>query len=345
MHNQKHTAVGTTVVWQDGSASVRRILQPIAILFMSSFRLRSILFTLVIVTSAVLFGGSRVIAADGASGKPTIFVLGDSTARNNGNGRSGQPIVGWGTPLADYFDSAKISVANVAHAGTSSRTYYNNTNDWPSVLPRIKAGDFMLIVFGINDGGPPRAVRDRGSIPGIGDETVDLKRDDGTVETAHTYGWYMSTMANAARDKGAHVYFLTVTARNIWTNPKATFRDATPTDPLPADYDPKQDKIERGTSRGQYTQWTKELGQKLHLPVLDLTDLCADKYEQMGREKVNALYSDHNHTYLPGADIVAASVVSGLKAFKDSPFIPLLSEKGNALATADAKYVSDNPAP
>ncbi len=276
---------------------------------------------------------------------PRSFVLGDSTARNIGNGRSGQPIVGWGTPLADYFDSAKISVANVAHAGTSSRTYYNNTNDWPSVLPRIKAGDFVLIVFGINDGGPPRAVRDRGSIPGIGDETVDLKRDDGTVETAHTYGWYMSTMANAARDKGAHVYFLTVTARNIWTNPKATFRDATPTDPLPADYDPKQDKIERGTSRGQYTQWTKELGQKLHLPVLDLTDLCADKYEQMGREKVNALYSDHNHTYLPGADIVAASVVSGLKAFKDSPFIPLLSEKGKTVATADAKYVSDNPAP
>jgi lysophospholipase L1-like esterase len=332
MHNQKHAAVGTTVVWQDGSASARRILQTF-----------SILFTLA--AGAGWFGCGQACAADGAANKPTIFVLGDSTARNSGNGRSGQPIVGWGTPLADYFDSAKISVANVAHAGTSSRTYYNNTNDWPSVLPRIKAGDFMLIVFGINDGGPPRAVRDRGSIPGIGDETVDLKRDDGTVETAHTYGWYMSTMANAARDKGARVYFLTVTARNIWTNPKAKFRDATPIDPLPADYDPRQDKIERGTANGQYTQWTKQLGQKLHLPVLDLTDLCADKYELMGREKVNALYSDHNHTYLPGADIVAASVVSGLKAFKDSPFIPLLSEKGKAVAAADARYVSDNPAP
>jgi len=305
--------------------------------------LRSFLFTLI--AGVVLLGCGRVVAADDAAGQPTIFVLGDSTARNTGNGRNGQPIVGWGTPLADYFDSAKIAVANVAHAGTSSRTYYNNPGDWPSVLPRIKAGDFMLLVFGINDGGPPRAVRDRGSIPGIGDETVDLKRDDGTVETAHTYGWYMSTMANAARDKGAHVYFLTVTTRNIWTNPKATFRDATPTDPLPADYDPKDDRIERGTANGQYTRWTKELGVKLHLPVLDLTDLCADKYEQMGREKVNAFYSDHNHTYLPGADFVAAAVVSGLKAFKNSPFVPLLSEKGKALAPADAKYMSDNLAP
>jgi lysophospholipase L1-like esterase len=291
-----------------------------------------------------VFGVAEFGRAQDAADKPTIFVCGDSTARNNGAGRNGQPMVGWGTPLADFFDSAKVSVANVAHAGQSSRTYYNNTNDWPSVLPRIKAGDFVLIVFGINDGGPPRAVRDRGSIPGLGDDTVDLPRPDGTVEKAHSYGWYMSAMANAARDKGAHVYFLTVTARNMWTNPKAKFRDATPIDPLPADYDPKQDKIERGTANGQYTQWTKELGQKLHLPVFDLTDFCADKYEAMGREEVNKFYSDHNHTYLPGAEIVAGSVVSGLKAFPNSPFIPLLSEKGKSLETADAKFVSDNAA-
>jgi lysophospholipase L1-like esterase len=289
-----------------------------------------------------LIGITEIGRTQDAEGKPTIFVCGDSTARNNGNGRNGQPMVGWGTPLSEYFDSTKVSVANVAHAGQSSRTYYNNTNDWPSVLPRIKAGDFVLLVFGINDGGPPRAVRDRGSIPGLGDGTVDLQRPDGTVEKAHSYGWYMSTMAGAARDKGAHVYFLTVTARNIWTNPKAKFRDATPVDPLPADYDSKLDKIERGTANGQYTQWTKELGQKLHLPVFDLTDFCADKYEAMGREEVNKLYSDHNHTYMPGAEIVAASVVSGLKAFQNSPFIPLLSDKGKSVETADAKFVSDN---
>jgi lysophospholipase L1-like esterase len=271
--------------------------------------------------------------------------MGDSTARNSGKGRSGEPVAGWGTPLADYFDPAKATIANVAHAGQSSRTYYNLPGDFPSALPRIKAGDYVLLVFGINDGGPPRTVKDRGSIPGLGDETVELPRDDGTKEIAHTYGWYMGTMASAAQAKGAHVYFLTVTTRNIWTNPKAKFRDATPTEPLPADYNPKDDRIERGTAGGRYTQWTKELGEKLHLPVLDLTNLCADKYDAMGRETVNAFYSDHNHTYLPGADFVAASVVSGLKAFPHSPFLALLSDKGKALAAADAKYVSANAAP
>lgn len=296
---------------------------------------------------AALLGVGGLAAGEPVApvGKPTIFVCGDSTARNTAKGRSGAPCAGWGTPLADYFNPALATVANVAHAGQSSRTYFNLPGDWPSVLPRINAGDFVLLVFGINDGGPPRTEKDRGSIPGLGDETIALTKGDGTVETVHTYGWYMSAMATAARDKGARVFLLTVTTRNIWTNPRVKFRDATPVGPLPADYHPQEDRIERGTANGQYTQWTKDLGRKLHLPVLDLTNLCADNYERLGREEVNALYSDHNHTYLPGADMVAAAIVAGLKAFANSPFVPLLADKGKAVAPADAKYVSDNPVP
>ena len=285
----------------------------------------------------------RMVAADAPTRPPTIFVCGDSTAHNTAKGKNGEQCAGWGTPLADYFDPAKAMVANVAHAGTSSRSYFTGAGDWPKVLPRIQAGDFLLLVFGINDGAAPPS--GRGSLPGTGDETVEVKRPDGSVETAHTYGWYMSAMATAAREKGAHVYFLTVTTRNIWTNPKAKFRDATPAEPLPVDYDPKEDRIERGTGNGKYTQWTKDVGATLHLPVLDLTNLCADKYEAMGREAVDKFYSDHNHTYVPGADYVAASIVSGLKAFPKNPFVALLSEKGRAVATADAKYVTENPAP
>lgn len=302
---------------------------------------RSILKTLV--ACASLLGLGRLAAADAPSGVPTIFVLGDSTAHNTAKGKSGEQCAGWGTPLADYFDPAKAVVANVAHAGTSSQSYFNGAGDWPKVLPRVKAGDYVLLVFGINDGTPPP--RGRGSLQGTGDEVVEAQLPNGSTQVVHTYGWYMSTMATLAREKGANVYFLTVTTRNIWTNPKVKFNDAKPIDPLPADYDPKEDRIERGTSRGQYTQWTKDVGAKLHLPVLDLTNLCADKYEAMGREVVDKFYSDHNHTYVPGADFVAASIVSGLKAFPKSPFAALLSDKGKAVPTADAKYVSANPAP
>ena len=218
---------------------------------------------------------------------PTIFVCGDSTAKSPGD------IQGWGTPIADYFDAAKVTINNVAHAGTSSRTYYET--DWPKVLPLIKPGDFVLEVFGINDGGLRTP-------PGLGDE-VD------TTTGYHTYGWYMSKMATDAREKGARVFLLTVTARNIWTNPRATFRDATILTQQEG-YNPADDRIERGTGDGRYTQWTKDVGQRLNLPVLDLTNLLADRYEKLGREKVMVNYKDHNHTFPAGADLVAAAAAS-----------------------------------
>ena len=277
----------------------------------------------------VLLGFVECACAQDAGRKPAIFICGDSTAKNSGKGKSGESLAGWGTPIADYFDREKAVIKNVGHAGQSSRTYYDR--DWPSVLPQIKQGDFALLVFGINDGSTP---------PGLGEETV-LRNN----QPVHSYGWYLSKMATDVQEKGARVYLLTVTTRNIWNNPKVKFTDATPVGPLPAGYDPKQDRIERGTGNGRFTQWTKDIGEKLHLPVFDLTNFCADKYETMGREEVNKLYSDHNHTYVPGAEIVAASIVSGLKAFKASPFLPLLSEKGRAVETSPAKYVRDNSAP
>jgi len=65
----------------------------------------------------------------------------------------------------------------------------------------------------------------------------------------------------------------------------------------------------------------------------------------MGREAVNLLYSDHNHTYAAGADLVATSIVSGLKAFPHSPFLAMLSARGRDVPTAEAKYVRENPSP
>jgi lysophospholipase L1-like esterase len=262
--------------------------------------------------------------------KPTVFVCGDSTSKFSGSETAASDMQGWGTPLALFFDSEKVTIKNVGHAGTSSLTYLHG--DWPKVLPQVKAGDFVLIVFGINDGSTP---------PGTGDETTSVTVRGNQYE-AHTYGWNMSKMASDALAKEAHPVFLTVTTRNIWSNPAAKFKDATPTTTLPADYDPKLDKIERGTAGGKYGEWTKEVGAKIHVPVFDLTNFCADRYEAMGREEVNKLYKDHNHTHAPGAKIVAESIVSGLKSLKESPFTALLSDAGKALPPADPKYVSDN---
>jgi lysophospholipase L1-like esterase len=283
--------------------------------------------TIFLAAAILSFSPVRSYGADAPTTRPVIFVCGDSTAKNSQKDKKGLLMVGWGTTIPAFFDPSKAVINNVGHAGRSSLTYYNG--DWPRVLPLIHSGDYVLLVFGINDGTTPN---------GTGDDT----RPSRTGDVQHTYGWYMSKMATDAEAKGAHGYLLTVTTRDIWRNPKVNYTDATPVGPLPADYNPADDHIERGTGNGKYTQWTKDVAAKLHIPVFDLTNFCADKYEAMGRETVSKLYSDHNHTYEEGAEIVASCIVSGLKAFKDSPFIPLLSDRGHALPTADAKYVSDN---
>src|SRR4029434_10907882 len=76
---------------------------------------------LLLLILSVLLMSERGIAQD-ATGKPTIFVCGDSTAKNSGKGKNGEPVAGWGTPLAGFFDPAKVEIKNVGHAGTSSRT-------------------------------------------------------------------------------------------------------------------------------------------------------------------------------------------------------------------------------
>ena len=67
---------------------------------------------------------------------PTVFVVGDSTARN-------QADLGWGDHFAHYFDTSRINVANRAVAGRSSRTFIRE-GAWDKVLAEMKAGDFVL---------------------------------------------------------------------------------------------------------------------------------------------------------------------------------------------------------
>jgi hypothetical protein len=87
-----------------------------------------------------LLGVVECVRAQDAKGKPAIFICSDSTAKNSGKGKSGELVAGWGTPIASFFDSEKVVIRNVGHAGRSSRTYYDG--DWPNVLPQIKTGDF-----------------------------------------------------------------------------------------------------------------------------------------------------------------------------------------------------------
>ena len=74
--------------------------------------------------------------------KPTLYIIGDSTVRNTNKEQWG-----WGTLIADYFDTTKISISNQAMAGRSTRTFIKEGR-WEKVMSTIKKGDFLFIHVG-----------------------------------------------------------------------------------------------------------------------------------------------------------------------------------------------------
>ncbi|RYX84778.1 rhamnogalacturonan acetylesterase [bacterium] len=238
---------------------------------------------------------------------PTLFVVGDSTARNNANGAQG-----WADPFKDYFDAAKVTVLNRAMAGRSSRTFITEGR-WDTVVHDMKAGDVVLLQMGHNDGGPIDTGRARASLPGLGEETRDVTKADGSKETVHTYGWYMRKMAVETKAKGATPIMLSLTVRNLW----------------------KDGKVERGS--GNYREQIAELAKTQNIEFVDVTNIIADRYDALGQEPVKAMFGpDYVHTSPQGADLNATSVVAGLKTLKDLPFSNWFSEKGLAVAPYSA---------
>jgi rhamnogalacturonan acetylesterase len=212
---------------------------------------------------------------------PTVFIVGDSTARN-------QADLGWGDHFAHYFDTTRINVANRAHAGRSSRTFINE-GSWDKVLAEMKPGDFVLLQMGHNDGGDLGGAKPRGTIKGLGDQSQDVTLPDGHHEIVHTYGWYMRKYIADTRAKHATPILLSLTIRNIW----------------------KDGKIERDMG---YDLLIRQLAKDQHVAYVDMGAVEAGRLQALGPEKTAALFPiDHTHTSSEGAERNAESVAISLR--------------------------------
>ena len=232
---------------------------------------------------------------------PTLFLVGDSTARNKAD-------LGWGDHLAPLFDTTKINIANRAAAGRSSRTYINEGR-WTAVLAEMKAGDFVLIQMGHNDGGDLGGAKPRGTLKGIGDESRDVPQTSGPlsgqIETVHTYGWYLRKYIAETRAKKATPILLTLTVRNIWTPGP----DGRP-------------RIERDMG---FRDFEYQAGAAEQVAVIDMATVAADRWETLGPEKTATYFPvDHTHTSAAGADLNAHAVVTAIRN-AGSPLVAYLA--------------------
>ena len=238
----------------------------------------------------------------------SLILVGDSTVRNGrGDGANNQ--MGWGEPLVNFFDLDKINVVNRAIGGLSSRTYITQGH-WADTLPLIRRGDVVLIQFGHNDGGAPdEPTRARGSLPGIGDETLEIENPLlHRHETVHTFGWYLTRYIQDVRAYGATPILCTLVPRKTW----------------------KDGKIVRNADT--YAGWTRQVAAREHVPVLDLNEIIARRYDALGPAAVEPLFGDpHTHTTLAGATINAESVVAALKALPSDPVAKDFSAAGKAI--------------
>lgn len=138
------------------------------------------------------------------TGKITVWMAGDSTMQPC----SGACPCGWGSQFQPYF-GPNATVVNSAAGGRSIQTWLYDPNvtttmangecvispktystRWQAMLDGMKAGDYLLIEFGINDG----------------DGTCN--RHVGTA----LFQTYLGDMAQAAKMRGAQAIFLTSTS-------------------------------------------------------------------------------------------------------------------------------------
>lgn len=240
-------------------------------------------------------------AAD--TSRPTLFIIGDSTASNSAD-------LGWGSHLGKYFDPDRIHVVNRARGGRSSRTF-RSEGLWAEVLEQLKPGDFVLIQFGHNDGGMPGVPPDRGSLPGLGEETRDITNLRGEEETVHTFGWYMRQYVREAREKGATPIVLSLTVRNEW----------------------RGGRVERGP--GRMSAWSRAVAESENALFVDANNIIGELYERLGQEIVAGFFPiDHTHTSADGANVNARCVVAGLRGLAENPLEPYLNELGRAIPPA-----------
>lgn len=219
-------------------------------------------------------------------GKPTLFIIGDSTVRNSTEGQ-----MGWGDPLGQHFDSSKIQVINRAIGGRSSRTFLTEGR-WEAVMAHLMPGDFVLIQFGHNDGGRLNDERCRASLKGNGNESDDIIRQtDKQPETVRTYGWYLRKFIADAKSKGATPIVVSLIPRNLWTNGRI------------------------GRADKDYALWAKQAAEQERTPFIDFNSILAKEWEAIGAEKTSALFAgtDHTHTSSVGARFNAAILAQAIR--------------------------------
>ncbi len=234
-------------------------------------------------TPDTLTGASR------KPGCPVVFTVGDSTVKNED--RDEDAMWGWGSVLAEVFDTTRISVENHAMAGRSARTFLDEGR-WDRVYNALRPGDYVLIQFGHNDGGDINVGKARGELHGAGPESQVFRMEaTGKNKVVYTYGWYLRKFIMDVREKGAIPVIVSHTPRNKWAN----------------------GRIESNSDT--FGLWARQAAKQAGAYFIDLNAITGAKLQALGSDGSSRYFkNDHTHSSLYGARLNAAGIADGLRS-------------------------------
>jgi rhamnogalacturonan acetylesterase len=180
---------------------------------------------------------------------------------------------------------------------------------WKSLLAETSPGDFVVIEMGHNDESDPTKndkYSQRGTLPGLGEESKNVNVN-GKIETAHTFGYYLHSMIEDVKEKGAIPVISGMVPRNYWTGQKLQ-------------------------SSWSFSTYGREQAQESSVEFLDHTHYSVKALQELGSEKAGKLFpQDKTHTGPEGAKLNAETFVQAIRCGKESQLLKYLSETGRGV--------------
>lgn len=227
--------------------------------------------------------------------KSIIWIVGDSTVSSFQDVYY-YPRFGWGTKLGQFFDKGRFEVRNLALSGRSSLSFLKEEN-YRFLMEGMKAGDFLFVGFGHNDEKMEKA---RFTSP-LGDENT---------EGSFAHSLFVNYVV-PAKERGCQTILCTPIVRR------------------PADGCWRLENLHQtetnGTfAGGDYPEVIRKMGERLGIPVVDLTMLTKAVYDEIEPEGTLYFHAwnsskpvsvDNTHTNEWGAFYNAWLIAKAVKDF------------------------------
>jgi lysophospholipase L1-like esterase len=252
-------------------------------------------------------------------------MLGDSTMTVYTEDR--RPQMGWGEAVPKFFDSS-VTVNNWALGGRSSRSFYYEATRWPAILPRINAGDYVIIQFAHNDQKFGSDYAQYGTYAFCSDGSNDGEacfgrpdKVDPTVDISeHSYYQWLKKYVQQIRAKGANPILMSPIVRKYFSGTTITATGQHNVGVIGGE----------AYARGDYVAAMKAVASKYSVPFVDLTAETKKIVESYGDAAATAnLYiaADSTHPQVLFANLIAKRAVEGMKALDilSSHMVPVTS--------------------